>query len=344
MPLIAPDRIDRTPAPKRRQRGLTLVELTVTLLILTVLATIAIRSTNDLGFQVRYEQTKERLEMIRHAILGNPRLIINGQQAISGFVADMGRLPENLRELLQRYNCAEPIGAGPVNCTTPGSPEWVSSSNSLIHPGTSLRYGWNGPYLNISSNPDEYDAFSDGWGRTSDNGNYGWYFNDNEFQLEIQSAGKNHAFDSDDTEYDADYPNPASQPVIGGNDWLVNISGGISVSFLKPNNSEAEKSICMKIFFRKDVLVKHIVSKPLLIKEDGTHQTVLFNFDFDETKCKDNDGTWLNEVCHIPVGQNAIGIYEHVESTCTDTFYPTDRKQSVAVNFYPKAYLPVINW
>ncbi|CCE22179.1 type II secretion system protein [Methylotuvimicrobium alcaliphilum] len=266
MPLIATDRIDRMPAPKRRQRGLTLVELTVTLLILTVLATIAIRSTNDLGFQVRYEQTKERLEMIRNAILGNPRLIINGQQAISGFVADMGRLPVNIRELIQRKGDCD-VDAGDVSETeclglsgTWNPDAWNSNPVTRIH-STGLRYGWNGPYLNISGNPADEYAFTDGWGREAkgycetsidtDQGacdvsdwigvandhNYGWYFNQlplEEKTLTILSYGKDQISGDGDDYYDADYPSPASQPVVRGNDWLVNISGGISVSFLKP--------------------------------------------------------------------------------------------------------------
>lgn len=82
------------------ERGFSLVELTVVLLLITLLASVAVRETAELGFQTRYEQTRERLDMIRQAILGNPRQIINGQQAVSGFVADMGRLPMSVRELI----------------------------------------------------------------------------------------------------------------------------------------------------------------------------------------------------------------------------------------------------
>ncbi len=45
--------------------------------------------------------------MIRQAILGNPRQIINGQQAVHGFVADMGRLPDNIHDLLEREYCSD---------------------------------------------------------------------------------------------------------------------------------------------------------------------------------------------------------------------------------------------
>lgn len=78
------------------KRGFSLVELTVILLLITLLASVAVRETAELGFQTRYEQSRERLDMIRQAILGNPRQIINGQQAVS----DMGRLPMSERELI----------------------------------------------------------------------------------------------------------------------------------------------------------------------------------------------------------------------------------------------------
>ncbi|MGD7034684.1 type II secretion system protein [Methylotuvimicrobium buryatense] len=232
MPLIATDRIDRMPAPKRRQRGLTLVELTVTLLILTVLATIAIRSTNDLGFQVRYEQTKERLEMIRNAILGNPRLIINGQQAISGFVADMGRLPGSVRDLLQASACivggvatqksllecesdggswtwfdtpcTDDVSTTQIDCSIAGG-LWLGWQ---IHLESGLGYGWRGPYLNVSGNPDGTDTFTDGWGRTGVDkpgtlsideaiSNYGWELENTPSinDLKIISYGKDQVYD-----------------------------------------------------------------------------------------------------------------------------------------------------
>lgn len=246
MPLIATDRIGQTPAPKRRQHGLTLVELTVTLLILTVLATIAIRSTNDLAFQARYEQTKERLETIRHAILGNPRLIINGQQAISGFVADMGRLPNCLRELMENYNCDTGLA----------NPTWANAGDP-----SNLSVGWHGPYLNVSGNPGDKDAFTDGWGReakgycatsidtdpnecdvldwvdAADDHNYGWYFNQlSEDNLTILSYGKDQAIGGGVDYYDADYP--ANQPLIRSTDWLVDISSGISVNISKLSSTD----------------------------------------------------------------------------------------------------------
>jgi prepilin-type N-terminal cleavage/methylation domain-containing protein len=254
--------------------GFTLIEMTVVLLLITLLASVAIRETNSLSFQVRYEQTQERLERIREAILGNPRQIINGQQAVSGFVADMGRLPGNIKELIQlssycsdatkltKADCENTLDAvwfgrksyGFCNLNFPNETQCLANSGSWTH----LFYGgWNGPYLNISGNPADSDAFTDGWGRlgqgycsniiytnqttceantavwtplASDN-NYGWYYAISTNDLLIQSYGKDHV--SGGPDYDADYPAPASQPEVKSQDWLVDISGGISVNFTK---------------------------------------------------------------------------------------------------------------
>jgi hypothetical protein len=255
---------------------------------MTLLAGVAIRETNSLSFQVRYEQTRERLERIREAILGNPRQIINGQQAVSGFVADMGRLPVDLHELLEAQYCRpdreinrtnNPTDADTVCNTNYGIGSWISNApfkngscvnnvyttqadcennNSQWIP---LGFGWHGPYLNVSDSPADDDVFPDGWGRlASDKSdqNYGWRLTSgfevntapphpiNTNRMVIQSYGKDHQIYGVD--YDADYPNnrysidnspPYTQPapLIDQEDWLVDISGGIEVSLLKPNSA-----------------------------------------------------------------------------------------------------------
>lgn len=180
------------------ETGFTLVEMTVVLLLITLLASVAMRETAELGFQTRYEQTRERLDMIKQAILGNPKQIINGQQAVSGFVADMGRLPDNLRDLLQMGFC---VTAGATNPPLPaqiviaaknpnactGTNEWrwtnypctdgVSGFAACtgghvwlakqvdVTLNTGLNFGWNGSYLSVSGNPTDSDVLTDGWGR-----------------------------------------------------------------------------------------------------------------------------------------------------------------------------------
>src|SRR5580704_13949574 len=76
------------------RRGLTLVELLVVLVILVILATVAIQSTENLVAQARYESTQRTLDNIQNAVLGpRSQMDSDGTRAVTGFVADMGRLP-----------------------------------------------------------------------------------------------------------------------------------------------------------------------------------------------------------------------------------------------------------
>ncbi|WP_235185801.1 prepilin-type N-terminal cleavage/methylation domain-containing protein [Methylomarinum vadi] len=187
------------------QSGFTLVELLVVLLIITAMTKIALEYTKDFAFQGRYEVTKDRYEKIKRAIIGRPDVLINGQPDISGFVADMGRLPRNLQELLVQNYCSDDYrisdntpdatgitgatGATPEEwCTsetdTPGG-VWLSAScndptkTTLATCGASDWSDWNGPYI-TSKKPDyKPNAISDGWGNEATgltDHNYGWAF------------------------------------------------------------------------------------------------------------------------------------------------------------------------
>ena len=241
-----------------KAQGFTLVELLVVMLVLVALSSITLDFTKDFAFQGRYEVTKDRYDKIKRAIIGRPDVLINGQPDISGFVADMGRLPDNIRELFQSGYCVTAGGAAPTDlvakfrpatctgdwkwstsectdniktteATCIGGHRWLGEKISL-----GLNYGWNGPYLTITKDVDETNAFVDGWGRVNDNLNYGWnYALSNTLltgAITLQSLGKNQALAGTDT-YDEDYP--AVQPVITGNDWAVDI-GALSVNIQTP--------------------------------------------------------------------------------------------------------------
>lgn len=161
----------------------------------------------EFTYSARYEQTASRLDSIRQAIIGNPKRTINGQPDISGFVSDMGRLPRNLRELLdqnycspdrtvdeQNYNTVTYTSAKDHCDTAYGPNSWketrnysacsdaqyldesdCTSNSETWYPFSS---GWNGPYISITDNILDDDAFTDGWGREAQSDtdfDYGWY-------------------------------------------------------------------------------------------------------------------------------------------------------------------------
>lgn len=267
-----------------QQKGFTLVEVLTVMLVLVAVASVTVQTASTLAFQGRDEITKDRYAKIRASILGNTKVLINGQQAVSGFVADMGRLPVNLRELIQfssyctdstkftQTDCENTAGAiwqgrksyGFCNLSYPNETQCLANAGSWIH----LFYGgWSGPYLNVSGNPADNNAFTDGWGTTSDNLVYGWRYEqglnpamlgdanpandqtdpDGFVRLVVQSFGRdqiaNNGLPTNDYIDDSPpniLPNDAGvyypNPLVDKEDWLMDISGGIKTHIKLPSS------------------------------------------------------------------------------------------------------------
>jgi len=364
----------------KRQTGFSLVELTVVLLIITLLASVAVRETSELAFQTRYEQTKERLEMIRQAILGNPKLIVNGQQAVSGFVADMGRLPHNLRELIDingyclanaawdnKADC-EDAGKGnstwvtlcsnnnytdQINCET-NNAVWsgrksfglcfdsshvylsaIDDQTTCLATGNVWRNlfngGWHGPYLNIASNPDDSDAFTDGWGSVAADNNYGWSFSGNANDLTVISFGRNH---------------PASDPTINcGDDYdadcnlqITQLDHRIPLSSLSVMINTANHGICTGGGACSDPAY---VTQADCETPRATWSSCSNPIYTTELACTDNGGQWLPGTCsnntYMTQTECTAPNGSWVLAHCSDPSY-TDQSSCTAVSrgtWYP---------
>ncbi len=109
--------------------GFTLVEIVIVIVVLGVLATIATLKMTPAIETARIEQTKQEMDQLAHAIVGNPELYTHGARTDFGYVGDVGALPPNLDALVQN----------------PGG------------------YGtWHGPYIETGPNGDDFKK--DGWG------------------------------------------------------------------------------------------------------------------------------------------------------------------------------------
>lgn len=118
-------------------RGVTLLELLIVLMILSLILTAAVKTWDVTLERGRYETTRKRLDQLATVITGDPNYVVSGRRADFGFVGDMGRIPNNLTELV-----SEP----------PASPPESSR--------------WRGPYLRASFNESPETYRTDGWGDT----------------------------------------------------------------------------------------------------------------------------------------------------------------------------------
>jgi len=83
-----------------REAGFTLVEVVLVLIISAILVTVALRSGVSISDAAKVEETKQEMESLEFAIVGNPSLQNNGVRADFGYVGDVGALPANLDALV----------------------------------------------------------------------------------------------------------------------------------------------------------------------------------------------------------------------------------------------------
>jgi len=122
--------------------GVTLVELVLVIILLSVLGTVVISTVGDSGDAARYEETRRRMEELRRAILGDDTRDPEGKRQNFGYHGDLGQLPSKLTDLI-----------------TPQAPAW--SYNSTY----GVASGWRGPYLKTQQGA---QIDKDVWGKSFD--------------------------------------------------------------------------------------------------------------------------------------------------------------------------------
>ena len=88
-------------SPKVNNRGFTLIELVIVLIIVAIIATVAMRKMSSSIDNAQFEQTKKELDQLAYAISGNPSVYSKGARTDFGYVGDVGATPPNLDALVQ---------------------------------------------------------------------------------------------------------------------------------------------------------------------------------------------------------------------------------------------------
>lgn len=203
------------------KRGFTLIEVLVTMAIVSILAGMMIPAVWKMWESQEVQTTKERLNALKLAMVGDRSLIQNGIRTSYGFVGDNGELPFG-------------------NISARGGLKYLISNPAPEYPA------WNGPYL---SGFDPATYIVDAWGKpfrytlVNNLDGYGNRY----LSGEIRSAGPNGFLDNaDDIFVVLSDKEVAPTHRIQGNFSFANLTGksaNFEVRFSDPESSVGERTL-----------------------------------------------------------------------------------------------------
>jgi type II secretion system protein G len=130
---------------KRRNSGFTLIEATLVIILLGIVAVVSIDSMTGSLSEDKFEATLQEMKTIRNALVGDPTIMTGGVRSSFGYLGDLGGLPTAVQGLAALV-------------TNPGLPVWAM--NATVRFGL----GWNGPYINNADSGS--DITKDAWGNS----------------------------------------------------------------------------------------------------------------------------------------------------------------------------------
>lgn len=330
------------------QHGFTLLELLVVVSLLGLLSLTAVALFENAGDQDRFEATRSRLASIRTAIIGDTTRTLNGEPILSGYVADMGRLPSNIAELLVEDDAA--LGVSQT--------AWAEYDMADVYVAGltgKLYAGWRGPYL-FGSPEASGAAFRDGWGtQTSPTHaeDYDWNVTLTDASGMTVSTGvsattiavKSYGADRSPsgTDYNEDYP--LSGNLVEANQWQLGVSNIIfNLDFTKGVSTTVPADPLELQLYSVDVENEMIEELPLVpvtftLGASSTHVQV----SVPATKL---DGTKL------AMGRYAVAVLcplavsptQVFDGECTNGAYSGAPKEVFYFNLLPNTQHVTVHW
>ena len=120
-------------------QGYTLIELVLIILLIGVISSVAVRQMTSSVQTAQYEHTKQELDQLAYAIVGDPHVFANGSRSDFGYVGDVGALPTNLDALVTNPGYATWDGPYMTNGTGNNDFKNDSWNSNYILTGTSIR-------------------------------------------------------------------------------------------------------------------------------------------------------------------------------------------------------------
>jgi hypothetical protein len=306
--------------------------------------------------QVRIDDTRNRLTLLRRATLGLETPAYGGQMRLSGYVADNGQLPGSIQDLLTPNGHAEQGLVSPKfsfatdsSCTQTGGDTATLSESPLVK-------GHRGNYLASVAHGGE---FRDGWGNEAAlepeclnvDKNFGWCVTSNASAMTITSLGADNM--KDDSSSSSASANAAAETdqsmTISKTDWLVE-PAALQIQIRNASSGNADFS--------------NLGAALLVYKNDGTNEgkgqwLQLQWHGSPSSGCYDvmdnGDACWVTfaSACSasIPLGRHVLALTRTTDTDGEGTkkrlplvFPGTQTAITTTVDFYPGVTPPDIVW
>ncbi|WP_300494472.1 type II secretion system protein [uncultured Methylophaga sp.] len=186
-----------------KQSGFTLLELVLVLFIVALIATTPLLFIDDQDNQIRYDETLQKMQMIRDAII--QRQEYRNQPVLSGFVIDNGVLPPvptgKLDSLINYDEVSSTwLASSGWQAFTAVAPYFNTGTTGKLNDDFALNKGYRSAY--ITRGLDSEGLLKDGWG--------------NEFSVAASTANGYHvSFNSPDVMF------KNREISILENEWLI---------------------------------------------------------------------------------------------------------------------------